>query len=253
MSRSMFTRLPFSVADSSLPVIPSSDISTYVDVEFGSYEHWSFGVNASSLIGLNNQRSLTVQSVAPSYVSNYVSVSGDSGKGLLSPLGEVAGQVDTLAAIVRLQTSASGGLTPFGSLSPSAAAVGGAVYLTTGSSVLNATYRGTTISTVSTGRSLPTNTWLFLAVARNFSGTSKRLRVLVGGSTVFETTGSNAYAPIVSPNTIALGNGYYSGSSGSVWNFAEFVMFNEELSATDLSALYTRAKARAAKKGITVV
>lgn len=251
MPRVMFTRMPFTVINSSLTTIPSADVEAFSSLELDSYEQWNFGGNASSLNGLVNNRAMTAQSASPIYFNKYISVSGTFGSALLSPLEEVAGAVDTIAVVARLEADSGGTVLPFGSLGSS---TGGSPFLdgTGGSRTVYVNYRGP--FNANTGLFIPQGSWLFVAISRNFSGSSKTIKVMVGGSTLYEGTGTTAFSPAASGNKISLGNPYLSsGTAGSVWNFSELVLYQRALTPVELSALYTRAKARAAASGITVV
>lgn len=252
----IFTIMPFSVNNSSLPVIPSSDYQRLSDLEIGAYEHWLFDKgNQSDLTGGVNGRLLTVQSTAPTYSGNYLSIQSDEGKSLLTDMGEVAGQTDTVCIVFRYSTSA-GVVIPFGSLSKTvdASLGGGAPYIGNASRDLLLQYRPTNINSIDTLKDVPAASWQFLAVSRNMA-TGGIVRTLVGGQAIHEITVSavSSYIPAASGRKIALGSAYYNAAAGVTLDFAEAVVFDRQLSATELAGVYTRAKERMAARGITVV
>lgn len=252
----LFTILPFSVNNSSLPVIPSSDYQRLSDFEIGSYEHWLFDKgNSSDLTGGVNGRLLTVQSTAPTYSGNYLSIPSDEGKGLLTDMGEVAGQKDTICVVFKYSTT-TGVVIPFGSLSKTAeGSLGGsAPYIGNASRDLLLQYRPTNVNSIDTLKDVPAAAWQFMAVSRDMSA-GGIVRTLVGGQTAHEITVSAvaSYIPAGNNRKIALGSAYYNAVAGVTLDFAEAVVFDRQLSATELNGVYTRAKARMAARGITVV
>lgn len=251
----LFTILPFSVNNSVLPVIPSSDYQRLSDLEIGAYEHWLFDKGSSNdLVGGINGKQLTVQSTAPTYSGSYLSISGNEGNGLLTDMGEVAGQIDTICVVFK-HSSSTGIVVPFGTLSKTADASlgGGSPFIGNTPRDLLLQYRPTNIASIDTGKDVPAATWHFLAVSRNMA-TGGVVRTLLGGQTVHEiTVGGVAYIPAGNNRKIALGSAYYTAATGVTLDFAEAVVFDRQLSATELNGVYMRAKARMSARGITVV
>lgn len=251
----LFTMLPFAVVNASLPVIPSGDITLLTELEPDAYEHWIFDNSSASLSGLLKSTPLTAQSTAPTYSSKYLSISGNEGAGLLTPLTESEGQTDTIAVVFKYTTAANGIVIPFGSLAKSAdAALGGcSPFLSAAPRTLYSTARGAAgISTLNSGDTIAASTWRFLCVSRKLTA-SGTYKVLKGTSTVRESSGDySAYVPAGSGRKIGLGSLYYNSEAGNTLDFAEAVVFNRALSAAEMSALYLRAQARMAARGITI-
>lgn len=251
----LFTILPFSVNNPSLPVIPSSDYERLSEFEINAYEHWLFDKGSSSgLTGEVNGRILTVQSTAPTYSASNLSISGNQGAGLLTDLGEVAGQTDTICVVFK-HSASTGIVVPFGTLSSTADAAlgGGGPFIDGATRDLKLQYRATSINSTDTGKDAPAATWHFLAVSRNMA-TRGVVRTLLSGQALHEVTvGGTAYIPAGNSRKIGLGSAYYATPAGSTLDFAEAVVFDRQLSATELAGVYTRAKARMAARGITVV
>lgn len=251
----LFTVLPFSVNNPALPVIPISDYQLLSDFEIDSYEHWIFDKgNSSNLTGGVQGKLLTVQSTAPTYLGSYLSISGDEGKGLLTDIGEAVGQTDTICVVFK-HSSSTGIVIPFGSLSKSVESSlgGGGPFINNATRDLLLQYRPTSISSTNTGKDVPAAIWHFLAVSRNMA-TGGVVRTLLGGQAVHEiTVGGTAYIRAGNNRKIALGSAYYNTVTGTTLDFAEAVVFDRQLSTTELADVYMRAKARMAARGITVV
>lgn len=252
---SLFTMLPFSVSNPALPVIPGADFERLSELEVGAYEHWLFDNGAASLYGGLNGRALTAQSDPATFSDSYLSISGNEGKALLTDMGEVAGQKDTICVVFRYSTT-SGVVIPFGSLAKTAEAAlgGGCPYIANAGRDILLQYRPTNINSIDTGKDAPASTWLFMAVSRDMA-TDGVVRTLVGGQTQHSITVTNvaAYIPAGSGRKIGLGSAYYNAATGVTLDFAEAVLFDRALSAAELTDVYTRAKARMAERGITVV
>lgn len=242
----LFTRLPLSAPTGSLPVISPSDIDYFVDYEAQSYDHWVFGSDASSLVGLNNGNALSPQST-PTYGSNYARIGTAVGNGLRTALEDSATSEDTVVAVVRVATL-PGIQIPFGTLDTS---TGGSLFFGDGNCSI--TYRGI-FSSQPAGNAITANTWHFVAVSRDFRGTGKSIKSLVGGGSVVERASSATYSPAPAGRKISAGNAYYgSGVATGVMDLAEFIVFNRALSSAELLALYARRKTKLAARGVTVV
>ncbi len=248
----LVTVLPFSVPGNSLPTVAPEDMRRLSDVEIGAYDHWIFNGGASSLVGKSAGKVLTVQSTAPTYSSDWLSISLNQGAGLLTDLGEVSGQADTLAMVCKIATVPTAAIVLGGTLAPSAepSPGGGSFFITTGGE-LRLLNRGTT-QTITDADTLSANTWAFICMSRNMSA-SGAVRLLKGGSTVREYLANfSAYVPAPSPRKISLGGAYYNNQAGNTLSIFEAVVYNRALTAQEIGDLYLRAKARAAKVGITI-
>lgn len=240
----LFTRLPIAVAGS-LPMIPSTDIQSLVAFEASAYEHWMFRGGAGSLVGKKSAKALALQSTPPTYSSEYLSFGGN-GKALLTDVMDSAAATDTVCVVMRPTASATLQM-PFGNVGPS---LGGSplIYGTPTRAIAH-TYRS--ISNSGSPTATSPATWQFLAISRNFSGTTKSIRMLLGGTAQTVTTSSNTYAHAATP--IALGSSSLTTTGVDVIDYAEFIIFPTALDAIALEAVYQRAKARCAARGIAVV
>lgn len=240
----LFTRLPITVSGS-LPVIPSADIQSLVNYEQTSYEHWIFSGGAGALVGKKAGKALTLQSTAPTYSAYYLSFGGN-GKALLTDLMDSAAATDTVCVVMRPAASVTMQV-PFGNVG---SVLGGSPLIYgTPTRTLAHTYRG--ISNSGNQTAISPAAWQFLAISRNFSGTTKSIRMLLGGTAQAVTTNSGTYTPAATP--IALGNSSLAGVGVDVIDYAEFIIFPTALDATELEAVYQRAKARCAARGLAVV
>lgn len=254
---SLFTRLPVTISNQTLPLVSEADVQYLVDYEPTSYDHWIFDKGGvAGLTGRNQGKLLTPQSDAPAYSGAHLTLNTASGKALLTDLEDSAAPQDTICAIFRPQVSA-GMHFPFGCLGETGNNTGGGPYLqgTEPSRNIFLTYRINVASAVNTGVPVAGGNWYFLAVSRNFAAGAgaKALTMLLGGQSPYVLSNSLLYGRAASPRKQALGNPYYAAAGAGSMDFAEFVVFNKALSAAELAAVYARSKARMAARGITVV
>ncbi len=252
---SLFTRLPISVNDPSLPIIPSGDIDTLgVSYELDSYDHWVFNTgDVGGLVGLNKQRALTPQASVAAYAATYLSLSTTMGNALLSDLDEVALGKYTLCTIVREPSPQPTGIKPlFGTVVASPAANN--LTFLSGSGAARkvfASYSGFT-SSLDTTAAIAGDVWYFVASSLDFKADSSHtMKTLVGGTAPLEAAGIGAH--LASGRKWALGNGWYATGAAGTYQYAEFILYDRALTTDELQAVYARSKARMALQGITVV
>nr|WP_319948430.1 hypothetical protein [uncultured Shimia sp.] len=209
--------------------------------------HWVFDQHgASGLIGRVASHPLTLQGAAPVYQQNYLTLPGLQGDALLSDTEDTSDIKDTLCLVFR--KAAVAGISILGGTID--AVSGGAPFLS--ATQMFQTYRGA-LPSEPTGTVIEANQWYFLAVARDFSGPTKHLRLLLGGQPVVEVSGTGNYVPAPSGRKIAIGNGYYDSAANSPTDYAEAILFKDHaMSAMELGALHAFSKARMANKGINV-
>lgn len=246
----LFSRLPFSVPNASLPVIPPSDIEPLTHYESGADDHWVFGGSAESLTGHVTGRQLSASGGAPAFFGSYLTIPGGTGQGLESGVTESSAQSDTICAVLRL---VPGGATQglFGGISDSTVNVGGAPFVSSASPNIYITYRGTTISSLNSQKTLPSGQWFFLALSRDFSSGVKIARMALGGDAPVTLTGSGEYRHLQSPRSLSLGNPYFGANNASL-DCAEFVMLPRAMGEDELIALYYRRRAFMATRGIAI-
>lgn len=252
----LFTMLPFSVNDPTLPVIPSGDIRRLFEAEINAAEHWIFDNGEASLVGKINGLSLTPQSTAPTYSADYLTIASDVGKALLTTFEETAGQEDTIAAVFKYSAHASKEIVPFGSISSTVESpplTGGAPYIVGVEHTVSLTYRGSPVTGTNTTVAISPSTWVFLCVSRKMTA-SGVVRALIGGSAIKSYTGDySSYVPATAGRKIGLGSPYFVSLAGQTVSFAEAVVFDRALDSTEISQLYDRSKARMTKRGITIL
>lgn len=243
---SLFSVLPITVNDPTLPVLQMADVNAFDGLEFSAFDHWIFDEgSAAGLTGKRNALALTPLGTSPTYSSNYITMSTATGKGLASTLID-DGRNWTGCAVVR--TASSGTQLLFGTMGSS---TGGSPFFSGAdpNHKLFNTFRGM-LSSDDTGQVAPTGSyWYFVACSLDADG--KSVKTLVGGGAGDVSTSATSY--VSSGNAIALGNGYYTTGSAANMDFAEFILFDRALNAADLTAIYNRSKARLAERGITVV
>lgn len=250
-----FMRMPFSVSNPNLPVIPPGDIDPLdKTVEAGADDHWIFGSSAESLTGLSTGRSLDVVVGSASYSENFVSLSGPSGTALVSNIFESSSQTDTICAVMRLPQINALRRVLFGTLSDSSASIFGCgPFLSTdaaGKVYVNA--RTITGLNYDTGTSISSGEWFFMALSRDFSGPDKTIRYVLNDGFPIENQGSgSSYLPAPAPNGIAVGGAYYD-SAATAGDYAEFIVIPRAMNAAELQALYQRRKGVMASRGIHI-
>lgn len=246
----LITMLPFSVSNPALPVIPEADIIRLNPWESDSYAHWLFGGDSGSLTDGVNGRALTVPGSAPSYSSKHLTVAQNFGNGLRSGLMETATQRVTMACVVRDPGTITGIAIPFGTLdashgiAPFRNSAGSNIFLT--ARTVNNMNSGVT------GLAMTANSWLFIAMALDFSAATKDCTILRGGSAAVTLSGTGTLVPQTAGG-FALGASYYASSAVQNLDFAEAVLFDRTLSPAELGNLYIRSKNRMAARGLTVV
>lgn len=255
---SLFTVLPFSTNDDSLPKVSTDNILFLDEPETSAYGHWMLSGSNASLTDIINSRALTPQdnSFLPSYSSNYLTLSAKAGRALQSPRFEVAdSDAYTLAMVMRLDSDNTSPIVMWGTLGVTADAYGGSSYLRkeleTYEIIEN--YRGA-ISNTDSGLVIQRNQWAFIAVSVAYDGADSLI-----AHTLVNENGANTTGPVTgtySPNVtdpISLGNVAYDTSSTDVpFDVAEFIMFDNALTPADLVSLYNRSKERMSRRSITI-
>lgn len=253
MSKSFFFRLPFNVADATLPVIPTSDIEDFLeyDVESNPYEHWIFGSGADSLEGLRQGKVLTPQSTSPSFNAASMVVSTLKGKGLKTTLSDAASM--TIVAVMKRPAAPPPGTVQIvaGTLEQSGGnGAGSAIYFNSSTpSDVSGNIRGGGATTRAMG--LGVGAWMFVAHSEGVQSTSIR-RILYVGGQASNAEQVVAGPKIVSPHEIVLGNGYYSGGVGPSIEVAEFLLFDRFLTLNELDGLYARTKLSMSARGLSL-
>ena len=251
----LFTRLPFVVIDADLPVIPASDIKTFVDYEVDSapYDHWLLSGSSAALTGKVAGRMLTPQSVAPMYLSTHTVIDGHTAKGLLSDLTDSAAQ--SMAIIIKRPADMPAGLQLlFGAIDAGTGSAGYFEDIGTGDR-MTCNVRGWSGSVLKPSLRLPgeVGDWMFLAFSESSSSGSSTSTVFAGGS----PDGNSATLTVsvnksVTSRKIGLGNAFLASGLGLNLEVAEFMLWDRAISVADLSDVYGRAKVRMAGRGLTL-
>ena len=257
MSKLQFLRLPFAVADLSLPKISAADVEQYVpyEVESSPYEHWILKGAGSSLVGLKNGRALTPQSTLPIYQPGYVDITSEIGKALLTDMTDAAAQ--TLVLIMKRPTLP---------VNSEVQIIGGAIdtvgsgVTSTGSGMYAQGTTPTSLTLNIRGGSglLLTNTpgavgdWMMAAFAEQSDATALSGTSYAGGASTNKTTSWAGTSKRVSTRKIAVGNGYYGSGMITTLSLAEVILYDRALSVAELDAVYARAKARMESRGLTL-
>lgn len=243
----VFIRIEADADQSDLPIISDSDIWKFEDADFepGSLDNWIFGSDDSSLVGARAGTLLMPQNAAPVYESNYMTIGGYQ-QSLLSQFDDMDGL--TICAVVRAQgfddinnsvivANSGGGLS-----GQALAIVGG------GPPVTRSIVRGHSPLIRDRAFSISEGLWYFVAQSQGGFAAIP----YAGGELNYEMT---SVAPkSVSPFKVALGNSYEANPAfNSGFDVAEFILFDRKLSVEELDAVYSRSKARQARRGVAVV
>ncbi|ATQ67723.1 MULTISPECIES: hypothetical protein [Methylosinus] len=247
----LFIMLPFSVDNPSLPVIPLTQIEPLAPGEPAAWDHWIFGAGETTLTGRVNNHVLTPQG-SRAWAPNYVTIPMATGNALVSSKTESATVADTLCCVARIPGALpSGSAVIMGSLGDAVSPNTGGGLFASGSA-LSQNHRGLSGVITNTGLTLAADIWMFLAVARDFSGASKTTRVLLGGSPLVENGGiSGAYNN--SAGYQAFGDAYLTTATTAHLDLAEAAIYVGAMSGADMALAYARAKERQAARGIAVL
>jgi hypothetical protein len=248
---SAFIRLPITSA-ASLGTIPANDIRFFDLYEQGTYDHWIFNRGTpANLTGRTNGRLLTLQSTAPVYSGSFLTLPRVDGQALLTDRDDSATATDTLFAVVRASADlASNSMQIMGSLG---ATTGYGIFFhsTAFPKVLRVTARASVFANDLAGDSSNSAVWVFVAMARNFSGATKLITSLRGGGLTYNLSAAATYTP--SAGKISLGNAYTTALGAGGMDVAEFGIFDRALTGAELQSLYVRRKREMAKVGISVL
>ena len=245
----LFTMLPISVDDPSLPVIPAGEVSQlYSDLENDAFEHWVFDKSGTgNLVGGLNGTQLSIQNAAPTHQENYLTLNTASGNSIrMLEFNDSAEAQDTLCIVARTSTAGArlGGMWPKGGMYADLAGEYRAIHFLDGAPL--ATLR--LISTTSIGG------WVFMAFARDFRATVREWTAVIGSET---KEASYAEGVTYTPGTfsgalMALGNANDQNGAAGTADFAEMIVYDRKLSLAELLEVKERSIARMAARGITL-
>ncbi len=240
----LFTILPVNTNDNSLPRLNPDDVQLFGSAEYGATGHWLFGGGASSLTGITASKSTLLEgSTSPVFSSNYVTLNGYPA-GLTSPSADAVDATDTLCFVFKTPTSISSDIICGNATLTSGD--GGFFVATNASKELYVTYRTSSTANL-IGSGLVENTWYFVAISRDFSGSTRKITTKLSELSTALTTLSGSYT--ASSTNIAIGNATYNNAARPV-DFAEFITFDTAYTSGGLEAVYARSKERMESRGI---
>lgn len=243
----LFTVLPVTTKDSSLPQLNPADVRLFGDAEYGASGHWLLGGGASSLTGITASKSLLSEGdVSPVWSGDYVTLNGYQA-GLTSPSLDSEDGLDSFCLVFKTQGSVNSDVV-LGNASTTSGD-GGFFVATNASGELYITARGTFDNRVIATGILP-NSWYFISISRNFSGDSKELNYFVGGISTGQTLGTGVYIP--NADNMAVGNINFNNASRPM-DYAEFITYSRVISTEEMNSIYERSKVRMSDKGISIV
>lgn len=241
----LFTRLPITVSDTSLPVIPSSDIELLMPYADDAYEHWLFDRgDATNLVGRVNERSLALQGAAPVYHETYLTLPSAAGGALLTGRPDTVDAFDTMCAVVRMGGPA-GIKAPLGTLG---ATTGAGIFLSSAAHGMYSTLRPS-VGSLLIASPAELDIWYFIAMSRDLATATRKVTHLVGGFSMIEAAPTSYLA---AAGNIAVGNAYYTTGSAGTIDVGEFIYFDRAVAASELLDIYAESKVRMAARGIAV-
>ena len=240
---SLFTMLPISVSDPSLPSVPLSDIDRLVEYERSSYDHWIFDRGADSFVGLKSAHGLTPQSTTHSFTANSLVVRSAFGEAIESDFTDRENM--TWTAVWKRAANQPVSVVVLGSNTGDAA--GERIQLMPSPNE-KLEFRVAGFPTVSPDYpgGAGVGDYIFLS-----GYCDEDSRGLFFGRDGFwrESTGG---PKVVSTDTLSLGNINLEGHADIGLEFAEFIIFDKALTATEILEVYGRSQTRMAERGITI-
>lgn len=259
----MFIRLPFVTPPAGIGAIDPDDM-TPIGPELpqavgGSYAHWSFGEHDGSLISIVGGKVLTPQAGSHSWFSNYVSLPGGAGNGLLTDLPDAAAQGYMVAA--KLMTPSVGaGPVMAGSWSGSPPnRRGSALYFVSSNGqvqVIVETALPQTGARLTPSGHTPGD-WVIFGLFENLGGANRTVTSYVrnagnGPPNWFHHTATAAKSPIDATKMIAAGNAYIGVFSANATELSEFVVWDRYPTTSEMDNAANVLVRNCALKGITV-
>jgi hypothetical protein len=231
------------------PRVRRTDVVLPRGAEIGAFGHWLLGQDAGSLTAIDRrQRVLTPQGPAPSYSSNFATISRLVGNELRTPLADI-GQNITMWVVFRLPGSFPAGITQLcGNSSNSGPVQGRMIYLSGQRGVGVFGPSGRSSSPLLTA---PESTWLFVAASIRTDITSNNLIILGGGQAAQVQTLNFTGHPNGTAN-FGVANTDYGVTAAANVDYAEFGIFDYAASAQELADIYTNSQARMSSRGITL-
>lgn len=249
LARATFLYHPYPVSRTDLPSINIDDADFLIGdpYEDDAEGHWLFGTDSGSLVSRQSADTLTLQSTAPTYFSNYLTTAG-FGNALLTPYDDALAQ--TMCIVIQ-RPAAGGNKIICGAFRDESE--GSGIYqagsTTTGPKMRVWNHSAMDIAWPS---GLDVGEWCFLALSENFP-TAKEEKSYIGGQTATQVTTGTSKTPATTETKIAIGNAYFNTYSAQTdVNVAEFIYFASALSVAQLDAVYARSRTRMENRGITL-
>lgn len=261
MSRLMFTKLPITVDDATLPILSSGQVTELAQYEYSALGHWIFNRGGvGNFIDVTRYGTLTQQSgggAEPAvHYSNYMLISAALGEAYETEFGVADCPAGAMTVVVRANhpgTTYPSDLTPDYPIvcgnHEGTGGTGGMLYILTNGTIAKHTVAGKANAQLTTALTL--DHWYYIGVAWTAAGINIYLG-LSGGSEYVYAAGANPMDdggdPFAIGNNAQAGTAYDSGEYG----LGEFILFDEYKDEAAFDALYARAKARMLTQGITI-
>lgn len=210
--------------------------------ELTAWGHWILGGDGASLTESGNGAALAPMGAAPGWEATHAVVALEDGAALQTGYVPPANPRVTMTAVARLP-SRSGLNFVLGNRTGSE----GLGCWWDSSGVLKVSLRGTSHGFA--GASLAEDTWYFVAASWQ-PGAAESTALYVGGAGLERYANAQPY--LSQGAAMGFGNVGYGVTTTNVLHLAEACLFDKILAAPDLDAVYARAKARLAPRGIAV-
>lgn len=245
-------RLPFSVNDPTLEVVPPSELIPPVDYEFDADANWMFTSGSSSLVDAANGHQITPQGSAHQFSDDGVLIPA-WGNGFVTDIDDAAIRTTWVIVERPMISGVADGAVLFGTTN-STTDGGSMVAANSALDIPAATFRGTSPTTGLNG-SWPTGSIagdrIFIALSEDLSDTSdpKQAVLYVGGLGGFTFSSTTARGVIA--RKLSIGNAYFNNANyqTKAVRFLEAGYFSSALTSSQLAGLYSRRKAQWGRLG----
>lgn len=261
MSRLLFTKVPITVSDDTLPVLNDANVTALAQYEYEALGHWVFNKGgAANLIDVTRYSPMAPMggaSLPPVHGGNYMLYAAALGEALETEFTNADVPNGTMALVFK--STWPGAVYPQND-SPDyplicgnmGTGVGGSLYILVNNTIIKHTVLNKTAAELTTAPTI--GNWYFLAgswKSGTGGGVNCYLGIAAGSEYVYQASNgsrTNDSQPICLGNPLQTGAAYDSGE----YTLGEFMLFDTFMLEPDLEALYIRSKARMLAQGITI-
>lgn len=233
------------------PQLDLDKINRFGDGEQESVLHYIF--NAGGFLGyasVGEGDALVDVNSGASFTENHANFPPGINRGAVTNIADTADAQDTICFVFRAKARDS--ITVIGGSLSSSGNGGGSVFHTTTSGSIRVNYRGLNgdwVASVPHAINIQQDKWYFVALSRDFSGSTKTGVLFVAGAGNKSLSGTGTYD---AQGNIGIGPHRYPDFAGEDKDYAEFIYFDKPLTLSQLQSVYERSKARMAAEGIDI-